>query len=154
MSENTLRSLGTVLEILLDGVFICAIALIVIKAALYVFRTGRITWLIRSFRIIQIIFFISYFLLVGIFLIHVLFSSQTWEDVFRNSFIALMVLFLGFMFWIGPINGIFGIKFRKKHDYIELQDKNVSKDGWIIESWTGEEHEQLSNIKKKDHSGF
>jgi len=154
MSEETLRGLGAVLEVLLDGVLICALILIVLKAALYLFREGKITWLIQSFRIVKNVFFVIYLLLVGFFLVQMLFTSKSWDEIFHSSFIALVVLMLGFMFWIGPVNGILGIKFRKKGDPPEKETKNASKDGWVIESWTGDGQGEAPEMRKKENSGL
>lgn len=149
MSEKAMRDLGNVIEGLLDGVLLCAVIIIVLKIMLYIFREGKIAWLIQIFRIIRIIFFASYFMLVGLFLFYVLFTSQSVEEMSWNLLVSIVILFLGFMFWIGPINGILGMKFRKKSDYVELGEKKVSKDGWIIESWTGQKHGEIPNKKEK-----
>jgi hypothetical protein len=115
-------------------VLVCVILLILFKGLIFLLRNKKLSVFIACFKGIWAVFFILYYGLICIFIYQFL-IYPSFGDPVREIGMTLIIFGLAVLFWIGPVRGMLGLKATRTHP----EAAGGSKDGWVIESWWGEE---------------
>lgn len=137
-SEKLLKMSGS-------WVLVCVILLILFKGLIFLLRKKKLSIFIACFKGIWVVFFIMYCGLICIFIYQFLIYPSFEGDWFREIGITFIIIVLAILFWIGPVRGMLGLKATRANP----KAVKGSKDGWVIESWWGEDV-----LKDRSHRDF
>jgi hypothetical protein len=116
-------------------VLVCVILLILFKGLIFLLRNKKLSVFIACFKGIWAVFFILYYGLICIFIYRFLIYPSFDGDPVWEIGMTLIIFGLAVLFWIGPVRGMLGLKATRTHP----EAAGGSKDGWVIESWWGDE---------------